>query len=315
MVCDPRGTAIPLVTVGGYLGAGKTTLINQILSHSGGRRYVVFVNDFGAINIDLQLVESIDEDRISFTNGCVCCTLNDEFVVSVTRLAQSGAPLDGILIEASGVADPRALEASLRALEAAGHARFETALYVMDADQFGGLDYIDTETIIDHAVASDLVLINKADLVTTAQIETIMDTLKVAAPYTHLMPTTHCGVPLEILFGQFGAPRQRKATITPSQHSTFFRWDAQRDGLVDREAFRAFAQILQSQFFRAKGLVRFRDAPEDVYALNAVGQRAVITRIPRAKAAGPALQLVGINPQPISDMARIDRALESLCAT
>ena len=312
MAADPRRGAIPLVTVGGYLGVGKTTLVNQILTQSGGRRYVVFVNDFGAINIDLQLVDCVDEDRISFSNGCVCCTLNDDFVAAVVALAQGDTSLDGILIETSGVADPRALEASLRALEASGHARIDTALYIMDADLFGRLDYFDTETMIDHAVASDLVLVNKADLVTATQIGVIRETLDVAAPYTHILPTTQCRVPLEILFGSTGGGHSRQAQAAPPQHGSFFRWHAQRDEPVDRGAFRAFAEILQAQFFRTKGLVRFRGAPDEVHAFNAVGKRATITRLPRGNATGPALQLVGINPQQVSDIAAIDRAFAQL---
>jgi len=313
MAAEARHANIPLVTIGGYLGAGKTTLVNQLLTRSDGRRYVVFVNDFGAINIDVNLVDSVEADRISFSSGCVCCTLNDDFVAAVVALAQGDDRVDGILIEASGVSDPRALEASLRALEAAGHIRFDTALYVIDADHFGRLDYIGTETIIDHAVASDLVLINKADLVDAAQIDAISDMLKVAAPYTHLMSTMQCQVPPEILFGALSTTRNGAAQKpAPAQHATFYRWDGQLNAPVDREAFRLFAQLLQAHFFRTKGLVRFLNAPDEVYSLNAVGRHAVIQRVPQAAANGPALQLIGINPAPVGDISAIDAALLEL---
>ncbi|MFU1478223.1 CobW family GTP-binding protein [Roseovarius sp. C7] len=181
MVDEGAPTPIPLATVGGFLGSGKTTLINHMLAHANGRRYVIFVNDFGAINIDLQLVETIEDDRISFSNGCVCCTLNDEFVSSVAQMSKREDRPDAILIEASGVADPRALEASLSALEASNHVQLETALYILDANCFGQRDYVEAEMLIDHAATSDLLLINKTDLVSQEALARLVEEFSVSA--------------------------------------------------------------------------------------------------------------------------------------
>lgn len=306
--------AVPLATVGGYLGVGKTTLINQLLTQAEGRRYVVFVNDFGAINIDVELVETRRSDRISFANGCVCCTLNEDFVAAVVDIASGDDPVDGILIEASGVADPRAMEASLRALEAAGYVRLDTALYVIDADQFGALDYISSETVIDHAAASDMVLINKADLVSTAVLDGITETLAVAAPFTTSLATTQCKIATELLFGNLARMQKRPENAVPAPHAEFFRWGFDSAAPIRRDSIRPVIEMLQNSFFRVKGFVRFHETPEEWHSINAVGTRAVIKRLAYAPETNSTLVLVGINPRPVQNLDSIRARVENLLA-
>ena len=103
--CTPQDL-VPVTVVAGYLGAGKTTLINELLRHDHGRRLAVLVNDFGAVNIDAALIADHDGQTISLKNGCVCCSIADELGDALDRvLALEPAP-DQIVIEASGVADP-----------------------------------------------------------------------------------------------------------------------------------------------------------------------------------------------------------------
>ncbi len=99
-------TGIPLTVIGGYLGAGKTTLINQILSDPQGKRYLVMVNDFGAINVDASLLVTADEDTIQLSNGCVCCTMGAYLFLAIGDVLDGDVRPDHIVIEASGVADP-----------------------------------------------------------------------------------------------------------------------------------------------------------------------------------------------------------------
>lgn len=102
---------IPLSVIGGYLGAGKTTLINTLLAQNHGVRLAVLVNDFGAINIDAALLHSASEDTISLTNGCVCCTMSGDLFFTIGDLLDRSPRPDHILIEASGIADPAKIAA------------------------------------------------------------------------------------------------------------------------------------------------------------------------------------------------------------
>ncbi|NBR78497.1 MAG: GTP-binding protein [Alphaproteobacteria bacterium] len=107
-------TAIPLTILGGYLGAGKTTLINKLLAHMPAQdeqapRFTVLVNDFGAINIDAGLIADHQGDTISLTNGCACCQLQDNVLAQLTALSEQENHPDHILIEASGAGEPARL--------------------------------------------------------------------------------------------------------------------------------------------------------------------------------------------------------------
>ena len=97
---------IPLTVVGGYLGAGKTTLINKMLCEANGQRLAVVVNDFGDLNIDVDLIQSHDGKTYELTNGCICCSIGDDLQATLMAITGVSDPPDAVVIEASGVAEP-----------------------------------------------------------------------------------------------------------------------------------------------------------------------------------------------------------------
>jgi G3E family GTPase len=97
---------LPVTIVTGYLGAGKTTLVNALLSQEHGRRITVLVNDFGEVAIDEDLIVARDGDTIALANGCMCCSLGDDLFASLDRILSSATLPDHLVIETSGVADP-----------------------------------------------------------------------------------------------------------------------------------------------------------------------------------------------------------------
>jgi hypothetical protein len=102
----PDREPIPLTIVGGFLGAGKTTLINRLLGGGHGRRITVIVNDFGAIKIDASLIADRDDDVIALANGCVCCSLGSSLSATLMQVRSAPDPPDHVVIEASGVSEP-----------------------------------------------------------------------------------------------------------------------------------------------------------------------------------------------------------------
>ena len=100
---------IPVSVIGGYLGAGKTTLVNHLLRNANGRKLAILVNEFGELPIDADLIEADDGDMISIAGGCICCSYGSDLVGALMELPERMPDMDGMLIEASGVALPGAL--------------------------------------------------------------------------------------------------------------------------------------------------------------------------------------------------------------
>src|ERR1700761_6853199 len=99
-------TKLPATIITGFLGAGKTTLLNRILSERHDQKIAVIINEFGELGIDGQLVISTEESIVELSNGCICCTVRDDLIGAVSRIVASERPVDRIVIETTGLADP-----------------------------------------------------------------------------------------------------------------------------------------------------------------------------------------------------------------
>src|SRR5271155_2402779 len=126
---------VPIAILTGFLGAGKTTLLNRILNGDHGLRVAVLVNDFGAINIDAELVVGVRDDVVSLSNGCVCCTIRDDLVDTVIATIDRPEAPEYILLEASGVADPSGIAMTFVDPELRDRIRLDSITCVVDADQ------------------------------------------------------------------------------------------------------------------------------------------------------------------------------------
>lgn len=278
--------AVPLFTIGGFLGAGKTTLVNHILHRAEGQRIVVFVNDFGAINIDYDLIESADTDRVSLANGCVCCSLNDDLITSIIAFCDDDPP-DAFIIEASGVADPRALDQTIATLQNAGRIALGQRIYVIDVGAFGSLGYADTEEIVDHASACDLAVLNKFDLVDVTALKGVEQTLQRSAPRTAQMRARYCDVSVASLLN--ADPAQVDLSEVGFSHKDaadrFESMSITDVPPISEAAFMAVLERLKVTALRAKGVVYFDEDPQTPVRFDHVGQRATLKRLDRPEKA------------------------------
>ena len=155
---------VPVVIVAGFLGSGKTTLLNHLLRNNRGARIGVVVNDFGSINIDAMLVAGQVDSTISLGNGCMCCAVDvTELDALFERLAHPGAGIDVIVIEASGLAEPKSLVRLVVGSENR-NVRYGGLLEVVDAREFDATLRCHPE-LSTHLRLADLVVLNKTDLV------------------------------------------------------------------------------------------------------------------------------------------------------
>lgn len=191
---------IPVTVLAGFLGAGKTTLLRRLLSVPEADRFAVLVNDFGAINIDADLVVEADAGRVTLENGCVCCSIQTDLIDAVARLARLDPPPDRIVIEASGVSRPLPIADALEDPGLAGLVALDGIFCLVDCCGFGDLDFADTELAIEQAAGSGLVILTKTDIASPAQIQSVGAVLAGPIPRLRLVPATHGDLPRDVLF-------------------------------------------------------------------------------------------------------------------
>lgn len=295
----PDGS-LPLTLLSGFLGAGKTTLLNRLLADPQGRRLVVLVNDFGRINVDAELVRARTDDMISLANGCVCCTVSSDLTRTLIDLAQRADPPDAIVLEASGLADPRGiaqvalsnpalrLDGVLTLVDALRHA--ESMQIASDAIQIerasartltgtlqddSALDPEVSATIERQLDAADLIVLTKTDLLDRDRAQAVRDDLCRRWPQTPVMDAIDGQLPASLVMGLDSQRSLHAGPPTPWQHSHAFEsWVQQSDTPLDESRLRAFLADLAPRLLRAKGLLHLSGKPGQRYVYQQVGRRA-----------------------------------------
>lgn len=172
---------IPVIVIGGYLGAGKTTLLNHLLRHADGRKIAILVNEFGDLPIDADLIEAKDDEMIAISGGCICCSFGSDMTAALIKLAQLDPAPDYVVIEASGVAMPAAVAASISFLDG-----FNLGGVVVLADseriRAQAADEYLGDTMLRQISDADLIVQTKIDLISSDVVQDVRDWLGSANP-------------------------------------------------------------------------------------------------------------------------------------
>ncbi|MBD1914840.1 MULTISPECIES: GTP-binding protein [Cyanophyceae] len=257
----PRRT--PLTVVTGPLGSGKTTLLRHILSMVP-RKLAILMNEFGEIAIDTKILQGKNVEMADLGGGCVCCSLLGEFEAAVDEIIATVNP-DQIIVETTGVAEPDALVFDIQ--ESLPQVRLDGVVTVMDADGLVAYPQIGHTTRI-QIESADLILLNKVDLVTETELETVIHKLQSFNEVAVIVRTERCQVDLDLLFG---IGRERLQPAPHHQHQIEFESFSYTSQLVcDRACFETFADSLVSDVYRAKGFIQL---PEGTHLFNFVARR------------------------------------------
>jgi len=298
---------VPLTILTGFLGSGKTTLLNRILDGDHGLKVAVLVNDFGSINIDAALVVGVERDVISLANGCVCCTIRDDLVETVMQTIDRPERPEYIILEASGVAQPASIAMTFNNGGLRDRIRLDSIICVVDAEQVFAVPEM-MELKLFQIACSDMVILNKVDLVGREQVANIRRWLDTRFRRYRLIEANHGDVPLEILLsvGRFN-PEQIEAMPRGCDHhghtldqahddhaEAFSTWSYETDRPLSLEALRRAAAKLPAHIYRAKGVIHTVEDPLQRSVLQVVGRRVDVAHAGAWGASTPRTRIIAI---------------------
>jgi G3E family GTPase len=264
-----RGMPVTIIT--GFLGSGKTTLLNQILKNKQDLKIAVLVNEFGDINIDSQLLVSVEENMVELSNGCICCTINDGLVDAVYRVLEREERIDYLVIETTGVADPLPIILTFLGTELRDLTCLDSVLTLVDAETFDA-EHFHSEAALKQLTYADITLLNKTDLVTAKKLKELEEYIFTVKDGAKILHSSYGEVPLPLILGVSLTPHDDYSSEHHEHehhhhHSNhldndgFVSFSFQCDRPFDINKFETFlTEEMPEQVFRAKGILWFSDS-------------------------------------------------------
>ncbi|MCP4756614.1 MAG: GTP-binding protein [Proteobacteria bacterium] len=250
-----------LLLVSGFLGAGKTTLLKHVLSWKRDMSdTVVIVNEFGDIGIDGSLLKGEASDIVELTSGCICCTLVSDLTFTLRKIWADHNPR-WIIVEASGIADPKTIVQAFQRDEIMSRVEFLKTVTVLDGD-FWEMRTVMGQFFSNQLETADLLLFNKIDLLDKEKAAKSLEEVREFLPQTQIIPTVHCGIDPDLFYTE--APnkdwREDESLFTHDASPEFSTFSFSHSSPLNKAFFTKFIDELPKEIFRAKGTVHFEDS-------------------------------------------------------
>ena len=303
------GTRLPVTVIGGYLGTGKTTLVNRLLRAAEGRKLAVLVNDFGTTPIDRDLIVSSSGDTLEISGGCVCCSYGSDLMDTLMALPTQRPDIERVVLETSGVALPGMVASAVTLLVPY---RIDGIVVMVDVETVRTMaeDAYLGDTITRQLGAADLVVANRCDLVDRTSLQETLAWLALQSPAARILPATRADIAPDLLLGlRDGAPARLSATLTtpgaPDAASLYDSLELEVPDGIDVADLGRRLSAPATGVLRAKGIL-------NEVALHVVGQRFEIDAAPAGSTSG---RLVVIGLRARLDRHAVEQALQPRLST
>ncbi|WP_027547101.1 GTP-binding protein [Bradyrhizobium sp. WSM2254] len=267
---------VPILLVTGFLGAGKTTVVNHLLAHAEGRRIAAIVNDFGAINIDAELIAGASDGVVSLANGCICCSLEGDLLRTLATLLRRDPKPEYIVIETSGVADPSDIVRNLMDPVILREAPLETVLCVMDADTPPSA--FDDALMRAQLRVADIVALSKLDLADEGAGARMREAIRALRVPAVVVDARHGEIPSVLLFpaaiDRAPAPREPGPKRPAEERFETLSWTS--DQPISLPRLQQAIGRLAPKLARAKGLFETVEQPGRLTVFQFAGGRATL---------------------------------------
>ena len=263
---------LPVTLVTGYLGSGKTTLLNRILTEDHGEKICVIVNEFGEVGIDNELIVASDEEVIEMNNGCICCTVRSDLIDSFQRLVTDDHSFDRIIIETTGLADPGpVIQTFFLDEHTIASLKLDAVITVVDAANI--VYHWDSHELQEQIAFANVVLMNKSELCTKEQLDSIRRRIRQYNPLASLYETSQCVVAFDKIMDIAAFDLQNALQVDPEllsetehEHEGAVSSASIRiPGTVDSDRFNRwineFVQTHGPDLYRVKGILDMDDSP------------------------------------------------------
>ncbi len=196
---DASKHGLPVTIITGFLGSGKTTLLNHILTNQEGLKTAVLVNEFGEVGIDNDLlIATSDDNMVELSNGCICCTINNDLLEAVYKVLERSDKIDYLVVETTGLADPLPVALTFLGTELRDLTRLDSIVTVVDAENYS-LDLFNSQAAYNQIAYGDIILLNKMDLIDDADADLLEVKLRDIKADARILRTDHSNVPLPLI--------------------------------------------------------------------------------------------------------------------